>query len=112
MRTALGCRADEGLRLDGTRPQQRVPVRHPSRTAEGGRDGDDLGARARQGAIEVREAQIIADGETELAPRQVGENGLLARPIVAALTVALAATQIDIEHMNLVVAGCDLSFRR
>ena len=62
-----------------------------------------------QRAVERREAQVVADREAEPAPRQVGTHRELARPVAARLAIALAVGEIDVEHVDLVVARDDLA---
>ena len=64
-----------------------------------------------QRAIERREAQVVADRQAEPAPRQIGKHRQFARPVVARLAIALAAGEIDVEHVDLVVARDDLAVR-
>ena len=58
-------------------------------------------------AIEMREAQIVAHRHPEDAPRRLGQDRAAARAEGVALAVAFAAGEIDIEHVDLVVAGDD-----
>ena len=58
-----------------------------------------------QCAIELGEAQVIANGDAEFAPGQIGDDGGIAGPIVLAFTIVFAAGQGDVEHMDFVVAG-------
>ena len=58
-----------------------------------------------QRAIERRKAHVVADRQPDPAPRQVRDHGGLARLVVGGLAIALAAGQIDVEHMDLVVAA-------
>src|SRR6266480_6129411 len=71
------------------------------------RNGQEIGAGLRKRAVEMREAHIVADRHPEPAPRGLGDDGPAARTIGVALAVALAARQIDVEHVDLVVAGDD-----
>src|SRR5579862_2916761 len=76
---------------------------------ESRRYGEERGARLGQRAIKRWKAQIVTDGQTEPAPRQVGDHGKIAGAIIAGFAVALAAGKIDVEHMDLVVAGGDVA---
>ena len=60
-------------------------------------------------AVKRGEAQIVADGQAEPAPWQVGGDADFAGTVVARLAIALAAAEIDVEHVDLVVARDDLA---
>src|SRR6185369_4410128 len=62
-----------------------------------------------QRTIEGRETQIVADRQPQPSPRKIGKHCRFARSIVARLPITLAASEIDIEHMDLVVTRCDLA---
>ena len=55
-------------------------------------------------AVEMREAHVVAHRHAERAPGQRRRHRALARAIGRRLAIALAARQIDVEHMDLVVA--------
>ena len=55
-------------------------------------------------AIQRRKAHVVADRQPDAAPWQVRDHGGLARLIVGGFAIALAAGQIDVEHVDLVVA--------
>ena len=57
------------------------------------------------------EAQIVTNSKAEPAPRQVVQHGELARPVAPRLAIAFAVRQIDVEHVDLVVARDDLAAR-
>ena len=97
--------------LDGAGAHQHVPVRLAGLLGEGRGNGEERRAGLRQRAVERREAQIVADGQAEPAPRQVVQHGKLAGPIAPRLAIALAVGQIDVEHVDLVVARDDLAAR-
>ena len=78
-------------------------------SGEGGRDGEKRAAGLGQRPVERREAQIVADGQAEPAPRQVGGDADFAGTVAARLAIALAAGEIDVEHVDLVVARDDLA---
>src|SRR5215470_3774419 len=105
---ALGGRKDEAAVLDGAGAIEYMPMRLAGLLGERGRHRDERGAGFRQCPIERREAQVIADCEAQASPRQVGRNGALAGPEIARLAIALAAREIDVEHVDLVVARGDL----
>ena len=61
--------------------------------------------------IECGEAHVVADRQPDTTPRQIRDHGRLARLVIGGLAIALAAGQIDIEHMDLVVAGEQIAVR-
>ena len=73
---ALRRREHEAAVLDGARAHQHMPVRFAGLPGEGGRDRQEGGAGFRQRAIERRKAQVVADGQAEPAPRQVGSTAI------------------------------------
>ena len=77
------------------------------RDGEGRGNGEDLGAGLGEVAVEVREAQVVADRHPEAEAGRVGEDGAVARAIGGGLAVALGAADVDVEHVDLVVAGAD-----
>ena len=104
MQSGLGRREHEAAGLDGPRTQQRMPMRFPGLAGEGGRHREECGAAFRKRAVERRKAQIVADRQPNPAPRQVGDHGGLARLVIGRFAITLAAFQIDVEHVDLVVA--------
>ena len=60
-------------------------------------------------AIEVGEAQIVADRKAERPDRRVDHHRPLAAAIGGRFAPALAGRQVDVEQMDLVVAGADLA---
>ena len=90
--------------LDGAGAQQRVPMRLAGLLGEGRRHGEERGAGFGQRAIQRRKAQVVADRQPEPAPRQVGDHGGLAGLVVGRFAIALAVVQVDVEHVDLVVA--------
>jgi hypothetical protein len=87
-------------------------VRLAGLAREGGGNGEHIGSGLGQRAVEMREAQVIAHGQAEPAPGQVGDDASVARLVVLRLAVALAARQLDVEHVDLVEAGDDYALRR
>jgi hypothetical protein len=65
----------------------------------------------RQCTVQRREAQVVADRNAEAAPWQVMHDGELARPEIVRFAVALAVGEIDVEHVDLVVARDNLAAR-
>src|SRR4051812_35303709 len=109
MASTLRGRKDERRVFDGARAHQHGPMRLPGLPSEGRRNRDERCAGIRQCPVQHRKSQVVADRQAEPAPRQVGDDGALARLIAARLAVALAAGEIDVEHMDLVVARDDLA---
>ena len=107
MAAGLRRREHEGAGLDGAGAQQHLPVRPAGRHGEGGGHGQDLGAGLGEVAVEVREAQVVADGEAEHDLARLGQHRLLAGPEGGGFAVALAAVERHVEHVDLVVAGAD-----
>ena len=71
---------------------------------EGGRRGQRRGTCMGMRAIEVREADVVADRNAELQPRQIDDHRAIARMIDGGFAPALAVREIDVEEMDLVVA--------
>src|SRR5687768_743769 len=109
--SALGRGEDEAAVLDGPGALQHMPMRLAGLARESSRHRKEGRAGFRQATVEGGEAEVIADGQAEPAPRQVGDDAVVSGAIVARLAVALAAGEIDIKHMDLVVARDDLAFR-
>ena len=108
---ALRGREHEAAVLDRA-GAHRARANAPRRSAgEGRRDRQERGAGLGQRAVERGEAQVVADGQAEPAPRQVGDHGELAGAVAARFAIALAAGEIDVEHVDLVVARDDLALR-
>ena len=82
---ALGGGEHEAAVLDRACAHQNVPMRLAGLLGEGRGDREERSAGLGQRAIERREAQIVADGQAEPAPRQVGDDRELARPIAVRL---------------------------
>ena len=76
----------------------------PVFSGEGGRHGEERRAAFGQRAIQRRKAHVVADGQPDPAPGQVGDHGGFARLVIGGFAIALAAGQIDVEHVDLVVA--------
>ena len=106
MRSGLGGGEHEAAVLDGARAQQRVPMGFAGPHREGGRHGEERRPAFGERAIQRRKAHVVADREADAAPGQVRDHSGFARLVIGGLAIALATRQIDIEHMDLVVA-CD-----
>ncbi len=110
---ALGGRQDERLVLDGARPEQDLPVVLAGLRGEGARHREEAGATLRQRAVELRESQVVADGQSDRAERRVEQRQLLPRRDGGRLDVGVAAAraQIDVEEMDLPIDRSDLAVR-
>ena len=84
-------------------------MRFAGLSGEGRRNGEKRAAGLGERAVKRGEAQIVADGQAEPPPGQVGGDADLARTVVARLAIALAAGEIHVEHVDLVVARDDLA---
>ena len=62
--------------------------------------------------MQSREAQVVADRQPQSPPRQLGNDRVGTRLVVDAFAVDLALAEIDVEHVDLVVARADVSIRR
>ena len=71
---------DEAAVLDGAGAHQHMPVRRAGLARERGRDGQEIRAGLGQRAIEVGKAQIVADGQAQRTPGQLGQHAGVCRP--------------------------------
>jgi putative transposase len=108
----LGGGDHPALVLDGPRPQQQVPVRPPGVRGEGGRHQEDLGAGVeRQLAVELGEADVVADRHPHLRrPHAHHDRGLAGRRRVG-LAQRGAAGDVDVEQVDLSIEPADCSRR-
>src|ERR687895_93259 len=90
---------------------QYVPMRFTGLPGEGGRRRQEGGAGFRQRPIKRRETQVIANRQAKPAPGQIGHHAEIARAEVARFAITLAVSQIDIEHVDLVITRGDLALR-
>src|ERR1051326_903315 len=88
-----------------------MPMRFAGRHRKDRRNGEEIRAGLRQCAVEMREAHIVADRHAEPTPRRLRDERPAAGPGVVALWIALATRQIDVEHVDLVVAGDEAALR-
>src|SRR5204863_8611606 len=86
-----------------------MPVRLAGLPREGRRDRQERRAGFGERAIERRKAQVVADRKPEPPPWQVVYHRKLARPVAARLAIAFATFEVDVEHVDLVVARDDLA---
>jgi hypothetical protein len=61
---------DEQSRFDRPRAQQHMPMRLAGRNGERGRNRDHVGVGFGEAREQAGEAQVVADGEAELADRR------------------------------------------
>src|SRR3954454_2732805 len=109
MPAALRCREHERTVLDCTRAVEHMPMRLACLFGECGRHGKERGPGMGQCTIERRKPDVITDGQAKPPPRQVCRHSNLARAVRSRFAVALAAREIDIEHVYFVVAGDNVS---
>src|SRR4051812_37380598 len=100
---------DETAILDGAGALQHMPMRLAGLPGESRGYGEERSAGFGQAAIQRREAQVVADGQAEPPPGQIGPHAEIARAVIARFAIALAAGEIDVEHVDLVIARDDLA---
>src|SRR5690242_4216154 len=76
--------------FNGTAADESMPVGFASLFREGRRNCQHGCARFGERAIKCGKAQVIANGQAEPAPWQVGQHRQFARTVIARLAVALA----------------------
>src|SRR5436190_989152 len=101
---SLGGGKNERAVLDRAGAQQYMPVRFAGLAREGGWNAEKRRARVRQRAIERGKAQIVANSQSKPAPWQIGSHREVARTVIARFTIAFAIGEIDVEHVDFVVA--------
>ena len=89
----------EAAVLDRARAHQHMPMRLAGLARERRRDRQERRAGFGERAVERRKAQVVADGQPEPAPRQVGDHREIARPVAARLAIALAALSRSTSNM-------------
>src|SRR6266403_2217702 len=100
-----------GLVLDGPRPKQDFPVSAAGVGGERGRHAEEVGAGV---AVQLGEAQVVADGEANLE----AEAGLhrarcsVSRRDLFGFAVPGAVGDVDVEQVELAVGRGDLASRR
>src|SRR5215831_5513560 len=85
--------------LDGTRPDQDVPMGLAGLLGERRRDGDEGAPGLRERTVERWETQVVADRHAKPAPWQIGRDRTLTGFEAVRLAVALAAGEVDVEHV-------------
>ncbi|MGY4437948.1 hypothetical protein ACVW04_000730 [Bradyrhizobium sp. LM2.3] len=104
MQAGLRGGEDEAAGLDRACTQQHVPMRFTGLAGEGRGHRDEVCAALGQRAVERGEAHVVADRQPDAAPGQVGDHGGLARLVIGGFAITLAVRQLDVEHVDLVVA--------
>ena len=100
----LGRRNDEGAILDRPRPLQDMPMGLAGDLGEGRRRGDHAGAGLGQGAVERREANVIADGHAQRPPWGGRQHRLGAGFIGVRFPIGGAIADLHVEHVDLGIA--------
>jgi hypothetical protein len=95
------------LVLDGAGTTEDLPVRRAGRRRERGRHEQHLGAVARESAVELREAQVVADRAAERRERGTRHHRLRPGETRRRFLHRHAAGQGDVEEMDLPVARDD-----
>src|SRR5215470_16387218 len=108
VQAALGSGQHEAAVLDGARPDQDVPVGLAGLLGKRRRNGDEGSPGLRERAIERGKAQVIADRQAQSAPWQIGGDRALTRFEAVRLAIAFAASEVDVEHVDLVITRNDL----
>src|SRR5262249_22724684 len=109
VQAALGSGEHVAAVLDGARPEQNVPVGLAGLLGERRRNGDEGSPGLRERAIKRRKAQVIADRQAQSAPWQIGRDRALTGFEAVRLAIAFAASEIDVKHVDLVIARNDLA---
>ena len=103
---------DPGAVLDGPRAEQDLPVVAAGPLREVGRDRQDLGAGQGERPVQLREAQVVADRQTEPDAVDVGARPASSPAVTRADSVSAGpALDGDVEQVDLAVAGGDLAVR-
>src|SRR5476649_2759634 len=93
------------LGFDGARTDQNVPMRRTGYGGKGRRCGNQFSTCFTQGGVQLRETQVVADGQPQTPHRRVRDHHVAPMSIVVRLTVATATVgNVHIEQMQLVVA--------
>src|SRR5581483_12494275 len=74
------------------------------------RHGDELGAFEGEDAVQLRKANVVADGQTDGPVLDRGDDGLAARLLRLGLAVNVAA-DLDVEEVDLAIHGDELALR-
>src|ERR1700741_122247 len=109
MSTALRGGENKTTIFDGPCTKKDLPVRFAGLFRERRGDRQDRCAAFGQCPVQRGKAQVVAYRKAEATPRQIRQYRQLAGTIVARLAVALAASKIDVEHVDLVIARRDVA---
>src|ERR1700733_13205999 len=104
---ALRRREYEGAVLDRTGTVKDVPMRLPGLAREGRRNREKHAAGFGERPIKARKPKVVTYRDAEPAPRQFRHDRMFARRIAARFAIGLAVSEIDVEHVNFVVARGD-----
>src|SRR5690625_1759048 len=107
MGSALSRREDEAAGFDRSGPQQHVPMGATGELGEGSGNRKKACALFRQYAVKLRKAQVIADAQPQRTPGQRSHHHLFSWLEGLGLPVVLAVGDVDVEHVNLVIARRD-----
>src|SRR5262249_40879844 len=99
---------DVALVLDRTRAHEDVPVVLTGRCREMRRNGYQLGSFERKDAIQLREADVVADGQPDAPVLDAHDDGLVTGFLRLRLAVRDAA-DLDVEQVDLPVGRDDRS---
>src|SRR5690606_29260532 len=109
---ALCCSHHEGAVLNGPGPEQHMPMCLPRLAGEGGGYRKHFRPSQRLGTEKLRKTQVVADSQAEPDAGQIDDRCLRARLIGRRFTPTLAAVEIHVEHVYLVVSGDALASGR
>jgi len=110
MHPALGGRQQITLGLDGPCANQHIPMGGAGDRGEGRGRGNQFSPRRAQLAVQLREAQVVTHRQAQAADRRIRHHNVAPESIVIGFTIATARVRhVDIEQMQLVVAGDDLA---
>ena len=105
---ALAGRDHEHLVLDRAGAQQHLPVRLAGDAREVGGHRDDARAAQREDPVQLRKAQVVADGQPDRdSVRGLGQHDLGGRLRAVGLAV-LDAPDLHVEHVDLAIDRPDL----
>ena len=97
--------------LDRPRPEQHLPVVAPGALREVGRDGQDRRAGQRERAVELGEAQVVADRQADRGAVDRGRDQPVAGRHPGRLGVDRTGLDRDVEQVDLAVPRGDRSVR-
>src|ERR1044071_3382069 len=109
--STLGRRKYKAAVFNSAAANEHMPMRFAGLLRKCRRDRQHGCAGFGERAVECRETQVITNGQAESAPRQVGQDRQLTRPVIARLAIALTAREVHVEHMDLVVPREDVALR-